>query len=53
MQPLEAPVRRTKTRVGIQAECDRAEIKIPQPVPVNLYDFHSSNKSASNSASDA
>ena len=53
--PEQAQVRRTKTRavVAIKAACDRAEIKIPQPVPVNLYELHSSNNSASNSASDA
>ena len=53
--PEQAQVRRTKTRavVAIKAACDRAEIKIPQPVPVNLYDLHSSNNSALNSASDA
>jgi len=53
--PEQAQVRRTKTRavVAIKAACDRAGIKIPQPVPVSLYDFHSSNNSASNSASNA
>lgn len=53
--PEQAQVRRTKTRavVAIKAACDRAEIKIPQPVPVNLYELHSSNNSVSNSASDA
>jgi len=32
-------VRRTKTRavVAIKVACARAEIKIPQPVPVTLY----------------
>ena len=47
-------VRRTKTRavVAIKAECDRSGMRIPQPVAVNLYDLHSGNNSASNSASD-
>ncbi|MEG4317764.1 MULTISPECIES: mechanosensitive ion channel family protein [unclassified Microcoleus] len=53
--PEQAQVRRTKTRavVAIKAACDRADIRIPQPVPVKLYDLRSSNNSASNSASDA
>ena len=53
--PEQAQVRRTKTRavVAIKAACDRADIRIPQPVLVKLYDLHSSNNSASNSASDA
>jgi len=38
--PEQAQVRRTKTRavVAIKVACVRAEIKIPQPVPVTLYD---------------
>jgi small conductance mechanosensitive channel len=53
--PEQAQVRRIKTRavVAIKAACDRADIKIPQPLPVKLYDLRSSNNSASNSASDA
>ncbi len=52
--PEQAQVRRTKTRavVAIKAECDRSGMIIPQPVAVNLYDLHSWNNSASNSASD-
>ncbi len=52
--PEQAQVRRTKTRavVAIKAECDRSGMRIPQPVAVNLYDLHSWNNSASNSASD-
>ncbi len=52
--PEQAQVRRTKTRavVAIKAACDRSGMRIPQPVPVNLYELHSSNNSASNSASD-
>ncbi len=53
--PEQAQVRRTKTRavMAVKAACDRANIKIPQPIPVNLYDLHSSsNNSASNSATD-
>ena len=53
--PEQAQVRRTKTRavVAMKAACDQSGMRIPQPIPVNLYDLHSSNNSASNSASDA
>ncbi|CAA9321306.1 hypothetical protein AVDCRST_MAG84-1367 [uncultured Microcoleus sp.] len=38
--PEQAQVRRRQTRavVAIKVACVRAEIKIPQPVPVTLYD---------------
>ncbi|MBD1827788.1 hypothetical protein NDI47_20245 [Microcoleus vaginatus GB1-A2] len=39
-RPEQAQVRRTKTRavVAIKVACVRADIKIPQPVLVTLYD---------------
>ncbi|MCY7381370.1 MAG: hypothetical protein LH628_02055 [Microcoleus sp. CAN_BIN18] len=50
--PEQAQVRRTKTRavVAIKVACDRSGMRIPQPVAINLYDLHSSNNSALNSA---
>lgn len=53
--PEQAQLRRTKTRavVAMKVACDRSDMRIPQPISVNLYDFHSSKDSASNSASDA
>jgi small-conductance mechanosensitive channel len=45
--PEKAQVRRTKTKalVALKTACDRAEIKIPQPVPVNLFDYQQSQNS--------
>lgn len=51
--PEKAQVRRTKTKavVAIKAACDRAAMKIPQPVPVNLYDRQHSHQSKEDSES--